>query len=51
MGGEDLVPVRARFLSVEECQDQEVGVGGLVSRRRGNGIDSFQKEMRKWDNI
>jgi hypothetical protein len=37
--------------SIEECQDQEAGVGGLVSRGRGEGIRSFGRETRKGDNI
>jgi hypothetical protein len=35
MGGETLGPVKAQCSSVQECQDQELGVGGLVSRGRG----------------
>jgi hypothetical protein len=35
MGGEALGPVKALCPSVEECQGQEAGVGGLVSRGRG----------------
>ena len=31
-GGEGLVPEKARCPSVEECQDREMGVGGLLSR-------------------
>jgi hypothetical protein len=31
-------PVKALFLRVEECQDQDMGVGGLVSRQRGERI-------------
>ena len=34
MGGEALSPVKARCPSVQECQDQGAGVGGLVSRGR-----------------
>jgi hypothetical protein len=39
--------------SVGECQGQEAGVGGLVSRGRGKGIwgRGFQRETRKGDNI
>jgi hypothetical protein len=37
MRGEALGPVKVLCPSVGECQDQEVGVGRLVSRR-GNGI-------------
>ena len=33
------------------CQDREVGVGGFVSRGRGDGIVGFQRETRKGDNI
>jgi hypothetical protein len=35
VGGEALGPVKAGCPSVEECQDQEAGVGGLVNRGRG----------------
>ena len=41
MEGEALGPVKAGCPSVGECQDREVGVGGLVSRRRGDGIGGF----------
>ena len=34
MGGEALGPVKALCPSIGECQGQEVGVGGLVSRGR-----------------
>ena len=34
MEGESLCPMKALGLSVGECQGQEVGVGGLVSRGR-----------------
>jgi hypothetical protein len=37
MGGEALGPVKALYPSIGKCQGQEVGVGGLVSRRRGEG--------------
>jgi hypothetical protein len=43
MGGEAFGSVKALCPSVRECQGQEVGVGGLVSRRRGEQIGSFQK--------
>jgi hypothetical protein len=39
MGGEALGPVKALSPSVGECQGQEVGVGGLVSRGREKGIE------------
>jgi hypothetical protein len=35
MVGEALSPVKALCCSVGECQGQEAGVGGLVSRGRG----------------
>jgi hypothetical protein len=41
MGGEALGPVKVLCPSVGECQDQEAGVGGLVSRGRGEGIGDF----------
>jgi hypothetical protein len=37
MGGEALGPVKVLCPSVGECQDQEAGVGGLISRGRGKG--------------
>ena len=37
MGGKALGPVKAQCSSIGECQDQEAGVGGLVSRGRGMG--------------
>ena len=38
MGGKAVGPEKARCPSVGECQDREAGVGGLVSRERGDGI-------------
>ena len=35
MGGEALVPVKALCPSIGEYQDQEAGMGGLVSRGAG----------------
>jgi hypothetical protein len=35
---EALGPVKALCPSVRECQGQEAGVGGLVSRGKGEGI-------------
>jgi hypothetical protein len=35
MGGKALGPVKALYPSVGECQGQEAGVGGLVSRGEG----------------
>jgi hypothetical protein len=43
MGGEALGPVKGLCSSVRECQGQEVGVSGLVSRGRGERIGSFQR--------
>jgi hypothetical protein len=31
----------AIYVSIGDCQNQEVGVGGLVSRGRGEGIGGF----------
>ena len=41
MGGGTLGPVKALCPSIGECQGQEVGVGGLVSRGRGEEIGGF----------
>ena len=38
MRGEALGPVKDQCPSVGECQDREAGVGGLVSRRKGDGM-------------
>jgi hypothetical protein len=39
MRGEALGPVKVLCPSIGECQDQEVGVGGLVSSgRRGDRV-------------
>ena len=38
MGGEALCPLKAVCPKVGECQGQEVGVGGLVRKGRGEGI-------------
>jgi hypothetical protein len=53
MGGETLGPVKALCHRIGECQGQEVGGGGFVSRGRGEEIrgGGFWKETRKWDNI
>jgi hypothetical protein len=37
-----VVFVKSRWPSIGEYQDREAGVGGLVSRGRGNGIGSFE---------
>jgi hypothetical protein len=43
MGGEALGHVKALCPSIGECQDQEAGVGGLVSRGKGDEIGGFQR--------
>jgi hypothetical protein len=43
MGGEALGPVKAQYPSIGDCQDRELGVGGLVSKGRRNGIGCFQR--------
>jgi hypothetical protein len=47
--GEALGPMKALCPDVGECQGQETGVGGLVSRVGGEG--GFGGEARKGDNI
>jgi hypothetical protein len=51
MGGKALGPLKALCPSVGECQDQEAGVGGLVSRGRQKQEGVFRGETRKGDNI
>ena len=41
MGGEALGPEKAQCPSVGECKDREAGVGGLVSKGRGDRIGGF----------
>ena len=36
-------PEKAQYPTVGQCQDREAGVGGLVSRARGNRIRGFQR--------
>jgi hypothetical protein len=43
MGGEALDPVKVLCPSIGQCQAQEVGVGGLGSRGRREGIGDFQR--------
>jgi hypothetical protein len=43
MEGEALGLVKALCPSVEECQDEEAGVGGLVSRELGDRIGGFSE--------
>jgi hypothetical protein len=38
-----LGPVKALCPSVGECQGQEAGVGGLVSRGMGEGLAGFRR--------
>ena len=47
VGGEAFGPVKVLCPSIGECQGQELGVGGLVSRGRGEGKGGFQMETRK----
>ena len=35
-------PEKASYPSIGKYQDREVGVGGLVSRGRGDGLGDFQ---------
>jgi hypothetical protein len=41
MGGETLGPLKVLYPSTGECQGQKVGVGGLVSRGRKEGVEDF----------
>jgi hypothetical protein len=43
MRGETLDPVKVLCSNIGECQGQEVGVGGLVSRGRGKGDRGFSE--------
>jgi hypothetical protein len=43
MGEEDLGLVKVLCPSIVECQGQEVEVGGLGLRGRGEGIGDFQR--------
>jgi hypothetical protein len=47
MGGEALGPANILCPSIGECQSQEMGVGGLVSRGRWEGIGFFWGELGK----
>ena len=44
VGGEALVLVKILGPHIGECQDQEVGVSGLGSRGRAEGIEDFGRE-------
>jgi hypothetical protein len=43
IGGEALGPVKALCPSIGDCQVQEAGVDGQVSRGKGEGIPGFQR--------
>jgi hypothetical protein len=43
MRGEALGPVKVLCPNIEECQQKEVGVGGLVNRGREEGVGGFQR--------
>ena len=51
MEGEALGPVKVLCPSIGDCQCQEAGVSGLVSRGREEGIGVFRGGTRKGDNI
>jgi hypothetical protein len=51
MGEEALGPEKVLWYSIGEYQDQEVGMGGLVSRGSGERMGVFRMETRKGDNI
>jgi hypothetical protein len=47
MGGGVLGPVKVLCPSIGDCQGQEEGVGGLVSRGRGEGEGSSEGKLGK----
>jgi hypothetical protein len=47
MGGEVLGPVKALSSRVGKCQGQEVGVGGLASKGRGEGMGYLEGKPGK----
>ena len=47
MGGAAIGPVGVQCPSIAECQDQEAGVGGLVNRRRSEGLGGFQRRNQE----
>jgi hypothetical protein len=48
MGGDALSLAKILCSSIEECQGQEVGVGGLESRSSGGGYRGFlERKLRK----
>jgi hypothetical protein len=50
MGGEALGLAKILCPNIGECQGQEMGVGGLGSRGRGEGIGDFRRgnQERGW---
>jgi hypothetical protein len=42
-----LVPVKVLFPNIGECQGQEAGVGGLMSRGSGEEIGDFQRRNQE----
>jgi hypothetical protein len=46
MGGEALGPVKFLCSNIGECQDQEAGVGGLLSRERHRGFSEGKPGKR-----
>ena len=47
MGEEALGPYEDYMPQLGECQGQEVGVGGLVSRQKREGRKGFQGKLGK----
>jgi hypothetical protein len=47
MGGEDLGPVKGLCPSVGECQSQEAGGGGLLSRGRRDRVRGIQRGIQE----
>jgi hypothetical protein len=45
MGGEAFVPKKAQCPRVGECQYREAGVGGLVSRGKGDEIGVLKGKL------
>jgi hypothetical protein len=51
MGGEALRPEKVQCPSVGEYQGQEVVVGGLMSRGKGDWIGDYWRGNQERDNI
>jgi hypothetical protein len=49
MGGEALDLAKIIYPSIGDCQGQELGVGGLGSRVREEGIGDSQRGNKKGD--